>query len=213
MSTNAPARKPHAVPAALLMTTIAIALATMVTTRAQQTPPPPATSPQGPQGTFRFRSGVELINVTATVADASGRFVPGLSQSDFAVYEDDQPVQVTHFSAERVPVSLGIAIDTSGSMAGAKIQEAQSALDRCSTSRTKSSSIASAIRRSCCRNGRRIGSCCRGRWDGCTRTAALRCTIACRKPFRWRSADGIRRNRCSSSRTATTRRATRASTI
>jgi Ca-activated chloride channel family protein len=37
---------------------------------------------------------------------------------------------VTHFSAERVPVSLGIALDTSGSMAGSKIQEAQGALDR-----------------------------------------------------------------------------------
>jgi Ca-activated chloride channel family protein len=37
---------------------------------------------------------------------------------------------VTQFSADRVPVSLGIALDTSGSMAGAKIQEAQSALDR-----------------------------------------------------------------------------------
>src|SRR5439155_3927912 len=44
--------------------------------------------------------------------------------------EDDRPVAVTHFSAERVPVSLGIALDTSGSMAGTKIQEAQSALDR-----------------------------------------------------------------------------------
>jgi Mg-chelatase subunit ChlD len=49
---------------------------------------------------------------------------------DFLVYEDNQPVEVTHFSAERVPVSLGIAIDTSGSMAGEKIQEAQNALDR-----------------------------------------------------------------------------------
>ena len=37
---------------------------------------------------------------------------------------------VTQFSAERVPVSLGIAVDTSGSMAGNKIQEAQTALDR-----------------------------------------------------------------------------------
>ena len=27
---------------------------------------------------FRFRSGVELINVTATVTDARGRFVEGL---------------------------------------------------------------------------------------------------------------------------------------
>src|SRR5436305_1578207 len=79
---------------------------------------------------FRFRSGIELINVTATVSDSSGRFVPGLRKEDFAVYEDDQPMEVTHFSAERVPVSLGIALDTSGSMAGEKLQEAQTALDR-----------------------------------------------------------------------------------
>lgn len=79
---------------------------------------------------FRFKSGVELVNVTATVSDASGRFVSGLRQEDFSVYEDDQPVEVTHFNAERVPVSLGIALDTSGSMAGQKIQEAQDALDR-----------------------------------------------------------------------------------
>ena len=39
----------------------------------------------------QFRSGVELINVTATVSDAHGRFVPGLQQDDFVVYEDDQP--------------------------------------------------------------------------------------------------------------------------
>src|SRR6478672_6552058 len=51
---------------------------------------------------FRFKSGVELINVTATVTDASGRFVPGLRQDDFVVYEDDQPMTVTHFSADRV---------------------------------------------------------------------------------------------------------------
>src|SRR5438067_4325676 len=130
MSTNAPARKPRAEPPALWLISLmamALAFATIVTTRAQQTTAP---SPQGQQGTFRFRSGVELINVTATVSDASGRFVPGLRQEDFTVYEDDQPVQVTHFSAERVPVSLGIAVDTSGSMGGNKIQDAQAALDR-----------------------------------------------------------------------------------
>jgi Ca-activated chloride channel homolog len=82
------------------------------------------------QDGFRFRSGVELINVTATVADQSGRFVSGLRQEDFLVYEDDQPVTVTHFNNDRVPVSLGIAVDTSGSMAGQKIEAARSALDR-----------------------------------------------------------------------------------
>ncbi len=60
----------------------------------------------------------------------AGRFVPGLTKDDFIVYDDNQPQEITHFSAERVPVSLGIAIDTSGSMAGDKIREAQSALGR-----------------------------------------------------------------------------------
>jgi Ca-activated chloride channel family protein len=106
----------------------AAVLALLVVSLHGQQPQTPA-RPGDEQG-FRFKSGVELINVTATVSDAGGRFVPGLKQEDFAVYEDDQLVDVTHFSAERVPVSLGIAVDTSGSMAGQKIQEAQAALDR-----------------------------------------------------------------------------------
>src|SRR5262245_36210005 len=79
---------------------------------------------------FRFRSGVELINVNATVSDWDGRFVPNLKQDDFVVYEDDQRVEVTHFNAERVPVSLGIALDTSGSMAGEKMSAARAAIGR-----------------------------------------------------------------------------------
>jgi Ca-activated chloride channel family protein len=79
---------------------------------------------------FRFRSGVELINVTATVSDANGRFVPGLSRDDFIVYDDDERMEVTHFSAERVPVSLGIALDTSGSMHGEKMEAARGAIRR-----------------------------------------------------------------------------------
>ena len=79
----------------------------------------------------RFRGGVDLIDVTATVTDASGRFVPGLTRDDFTVYEDDQPQAVTYFSAERVPVSLGLVLDTSGSMAaGEKMDDAKAALDR-----------------------------------------------------------------------------------
>jgi VWFA-related protein len=82
------------------------------------------------QEAFRFRSGVELVNVTATVTDRTGRFVPDLRQSDFSVYEDDRLVEVTHFSADRVPVSLGIVLDTSGSMAGDKITNARAAIER-----------------------------------------------------------------------------------
>ncbi|MDP3717424.1 MAG: VWA domain-containing protein [Acidobacteriota bacterium] len=82
------------------------------------------------QDGFRFRSGVELINVTATVTDRSGRFAGRLTKDDFIVYEDNQPVEVTHFNADRTPVSLGIVVDTSGSMVGEKWSAAVSSIDR-----------------------------------------------------------------------------------
>ena len=75
---------------------------------------------------FSFRTSVELINVTATVTDAQGRFVPGLKVEDFEVYEDGKLQKISQFDSERVPVSLGIALDTSGSMAGEKMAAAQS---------------------------------------------------------------------------------------
>lgn len=84
--------------------------------------------PTAQQDGFRFKSGVELINVTATVTDRSGRFASGLRQEDFVLYDDDKQVEITHFSAERTPVSLGIVLDTSGSMAGEKIESARSAI-------------------------------------------------------------------------------------
>jgi VWFA-related protein len=90
---------------------------------AQETP---AQEPQS----FKFRTGVELINVNATVTDQSGRFVSGLSKDDFRIFEDEQQQTVTHFSAERVPVSLGIVLDTSGSMDGEKMYAAKQALER-----------------------------------------------------------------------------------
>jgi len=79
---------------------------------------------------FSFRTGVELINVTATVTDENGRFVPSLRAEDFAIYEDGKRQMIQQFDAERVPVSLGIALDTSGSMIGDKIVAAQAALNR-----------------------------------------------------------------------------------
>jgi VWFA-related protein len=82
------------------------------------------------QDEFRFRSGVDLVNVTATVTDRNGRFVPGLRQDDFIVYEENELQEVTHFSNERVPVSLGIVLDTSGSMVGEKLTHALMAIDR-----------------------------------------------------------------------------------
>jgi VWFA-related protein len=82
------------------------------------------------QDTSRFQNGVDLINIAATVTDINGRFVAGLQQNDFTVYEDDKPQAIAEFSTERLPVSLGVALDTSGSMSGSKIDEAREALNR-----------------------------------------------------------------------------------
>ena len=79
---------------------------------------------------FRFKSGVELVNVTATVTDDNGHFVSGLTKEDFTVYEDGEQQEITQFSNERVPVSLGILLDTSGSMTPEKMSAARSAIDR-----------------------------------------------------------------------------------
>jgi Ca-activated chloride channel family protein len=97
------------------------AVATVATIAAQ--------APTGGQG-FSFHTSVDLINVTATVTDATGRFVQGLKQDDFTLFEDGKPQPVTQFEAQRVPVSLGIALDTSGSMFGERIAAAQAALNR-----------------------------------------------------------------------------------
>jgi Ca-activated chloride channel family protein len=91
--------------------------------------PSDAQQPEDRQS-FRFRTGVELINVNATVIDANGRFVPGLRKEDFRLFEDEQPQEITHFNSERVPVSLGIVLDTSGSMEGEKMLAARGALER-----------------------------------------------------------------------------------
>jgi Ca-activated chloride channel family protein len=93
---------------------------------AQSGQPPAGQQPEG----FKFKTGVELVNVTATVTDASGRFVSGLTKDDFRVFDEGEPQPITHFSSERVPVSLGIVLDTSGSMEGEKMHAAREALDR-----------------------------------------------------------------------------------
>ena len=49
----------------------------------------------------------------------------GLRKEDFTVYDDGVRQEVTYFSNDRVPVSLGILLDISGSMTSDKIATAR----------------------------------------------------------------------------------------
>ena len=66
---------------------------------------------------FRLSVEVELVNVTATVLNQSGTYVEGLTENDFTIFEDGVEQEISFFSHDlRVPVSMGILVDTSGSM-------------------------------------------------------------------------------------------------
>src|SRR5688500_18294920 len=77
-----------------------------------------------------FRSGVDLISVTATVIDRDGHLVTGLPRDAFEVYEDGERQTVTQFTNERVPVSLAVLLDVSDSMFGQRLVDARSAVER-----------------------------------------------------------------------------------
>src|SRR5689334_15269886 len=78
----------------------------------------------------QMRVDVRLVNVVATVTDERGRYVSNLTQDDFTLEEDGKKQQISHFSQDQnVPVSVGILLDTSGSM-DHRIRTAVEAVDR-----------------------------------------------------------------------------------
>lgn len=76
-----------------------------------------------------FQTGVELTSITATVFGKDGALVTGLPREMFEVYEDGVRQDVTQFTGERVPVGLGVLLDISDSMFGARIRDARAAVD------------------------------------------------------------------------------------
>src|SRR5262245_50385995 len=60
---------------------------------------------------------VELVNVNATVIDESGKYLEGLTADDFRVLEDGHEQKLAYFSHDsRVPLSIGVLVDISGSI-------------------------------------------------------------------------------------------------
>ena len=77
-----------------------------------------------------FRAGIDLVQMSVTVLDADGRLVGDLQREDFEVFEDGERQTVTHFTRDRVPLSVGVVLDVSQSMYGQRIADARLALDR-----------------------------------------------------------------------------------
>jgi Ca-activated chloride channel family protein len=83
---------------------------------------------QNPPATFR--AGVEAVSVSVSVRDSRGRVVRDLKQSDFQVLDSGVEVGVTDFWSGDSPVSLGVVLDISGSMAvGGNMLRARQAVD------------------------------------------------------------------------------------
>jgi Ca-activated chloride channel homolog len=67
-------------------------------------------------GKYTIRADAYEVRLNASVVDSAGQRVDNLPQEAFHVYEDGVPQTIIGFRHEDLPVSLGILIDSSGSM-------------------------------------------------------------------------------------------------
>jgi Ca-activated chloride channel homolog len=95
-------------------------------------PQKPSTKIELPQGEVDDKTAVitntDLITLNVTVTDIYGRFVSGLGKNAFAIFDEKTQQEISHFSDEDSPVSVGILFDVSGSMSGDKVRRARDAL-------------------------------------------------------------------------------------
>ena len=91
----------------------------------------PANNPQvqRERGGFTLRTNVGEVRLNAAVLDNNGRVVQTLGQDAFHVYEDGVPQTISSFRHEDLPVSLGILIDSSGSMYDKQSAVSKASLD------------------------------------------------------------------------------------
>ena len=102
-------------------------------------PPQPATgAPQGiglgpiskgAGGKYTLRTDAYEVRLNASVFDGTGKSIQTLGKDAFHVYEDGVPQTIASFRHEDLPVSLGILIDSSGSMYDKRAAVEKAALD------------------------------------------------------------------------------------
>ena len=71
-----------------------------------------------------IRVETQLVLINVTVTDPMNRFVTGLEKEHFQLYEDKKLQEVSQFSSEDAPLSVGLVFDASGSM-GTKLQKSR----------------------------------------------------------------------------------------
>ncbi|HMD31474.1 MAG TPA: VWA domain-containing protein [Candidatus Acidoferrales bacterium] len=80
----------------------------------QETPKPKADQAQAQQP---YKVQVNLVNQFVTVRDKRNAIVGDLTKEDFHLYEDGQEQKIEFFSKElNLPLTMGLLVDTSGSM-------------------------------------------------------------------------------------------------
>jgi VWFA-related protein len=77
---------------------------------------------------YTLRVDANLVILSATVLDRRNALVSGLDKEDFQVYEDHVLQQIKDFSHEDLPVTVGLVIDNSGSMASKRTDVIAAAL-------------------------------------------------------------------------------------
>ena len=60
----------------------------------------------------------DLVSLSVTVVDRRGALVPGLRAEHFTVYDNGEPQTIQFFSSEDVATTIGLLVDSSGSMRG-----------------------------------------------------------------------------------------------
>jgi len=76
-----------------------------------------APSAQEPAPRPDFSTQSELVVLHVAVKDKKGGYVGGLGQDSFRVLEDRRPQAISFFNSQDAPVTVGLVIDSSGSMA------------------------------------------------------------------------------------------------
>ena len=67
-------------------------------------------------GEFKIHTDVELVLLDVSVKNPSGGSVTGLTKDQFQIYENGVLQKISQFSAEDVPVAVGLVMDDSGSI-------------------------------------------------------------------------------------------------